>query len=107
MAHFHFSTEIDETPNPDKQFAEILREGPVLGIHTIVWADTYTTLERTFERNTLREFDFRTLFQMSATDSSNLIDTTLANKLGQNRALFYSEEQGIMEKLRPYQSFED
>jgi len=104
---FSFSTEIDETPKADKQFAEILREGPVLGIHTIVWADTYTTLERTFERNTLREFDFRTLFQMSATDSSNLIDTTLANKLGQNRALFYSEEQGIMEKLRPYQSFED
>jgi|GEM_PF-1796551 len=104
---FSFSTDVDETPKPDKLFAEILREGPVLGIHTFVWADTYTTIERTFDRNTLREFDFRALFQMSATDSSNLIDNTLANKLGQNRALFYSEEQGIIEKLRPYQSLEN
>jgi hypothetical protein len=39
---------------------------------------------------------------MSAADSSNLIDSPAANKLGQNRALAYSEEQGVMEKFRPY-----
>ena len=39
---------------------------------------------------------------MSAADSSNLIDSPMANKLGMNRALIYSEEQGIMEKFRPY-----
>jgi hypothetical protein len=42
------------------------------------------------------------LFQMSAADSSNLIDSPAANKLGPNRALAYSEEQGVMEKFRPY-----
>jgi hypothetical protein len=50
----------------------------------------------------MREFDNRILFQMSANDSSNLIDSPLANKLGFHRALAYSEEQGIMEKFRPY-----
>ena len=39
---------------------------------------------------------------MSANDSSNLIDSPAANKLGFNRALIYSEEQGVMEKFRPY-----
>jgi S-DNA-T family DNA segregation ATPase FtsK/SpoIIIE len=39
---------------------------------------------------------------MSATDSSNLIDSPAANKLGFHRALAYSEEQGIIEKFRPY-----
>jgi hypothetical protein len=39
---------------------------------------------------------------MSATDSSNLIDSPAGNKLGVNRALAYSEEQGSMEKFRPY-----
>jgi hypothetical protein len=39
---------------------------------------------------------------MSAADSSNLIDSPMANKLGMHRALAYSEEQGIMEKFRPY-----
>ena len=39
---------------------------------------------------------------MSAADSSNLIDSPTANKLGFHRALVFSEEQGVMEKLRPY-----
>jgi hypothetical protein len=50
----------------------------------------------------MREFDHRVLFQMSATDSSNLIDSPAANKLGFYRALAYSEEQGVIEKFRPY-----
>ena len=50
----------------------------------------------------LREFGNRVLFQMSAADSSNLIDSPMANKLGFYRALAYSEEQGVMEKFRPY-----
>jgi hypothetical protein len=39
---------------------------------------------------------------MGASDSSNLIDTPEANKLGFYRALLYSEERGIIEKFRPY-----
>jgi hypothetical protein len=39
---------------------------------------------------------------MSAADSSNLIDSPAANKLGFHRALAYSEEQGVVEKFRPY-----
>jgi len=99
---FGFSLDADQKPRPDKQFSEILREGPPLGIHTLTWADTYTALDRTLDRQTIREFDNRVLFQMSAADSSNLIDTPDANQLGFHRALFYSEEQGLMEKFRPY-----
>ena len=39
---------------------------------------------------------------MSADDSSNLIDTPAASKLGHYRALFHSEELGGLEKFRPY-----
>jgi len=89
-------------PAPDKQFAELLREGPALGIHLIAWADTAVAIDRTLDRASLREFDHRVLFQMSAADSSNLIDSPLANKLGFYRGLAYSEEQGTSEKFRPY-----
>ncbi|HUS92947.1 MAG TPA: FtsK/SpoIIIE domain-containing protein [Phycisphaerae bacterium] len=89
-------------PRPEKQFAELLREGPGLGIHTIAWCDTLASLERTLDRQSIREFDYRVLFQMSATDSSNLIDSPEANRLGFYRALLYSEERGYQEKFRPY-----
>src|SRR5262249_18218257 len=92
----------EEKPNPAKQFGNILREGPSVGVHTLVWCDSLNNLTRTFDRQTLREFELRVLFQMSATDSSNLIDSPLASKRGMHRALSHREEQGKLEKFRPY-----
>jgi S-DNA-T family DNA segregation ATPase FtsK/SpoIIIE len=104
---FSLSMNDDEKPPaPDKQFAELLREGPPLGVHAVVWSDTLATLERTLDRQSIGEFDNRVLFQMGASDSSNLIDTPEANKLGFYRALLYSEERGILEKFRPYAACE-
>jgi DNA segregation ATPase FtsK/SpoIIIE, S-DNA-T family len=99
---FGSGSEEEKKPDPGKQFADILRDGPGLGIHVIAWVDTPASLDRILERQAMREFDYRVLFQMSANDSSNLIDSPAANKLGANRALVYSEEQGTMEKFRPY-----
>jgi S-DNA-T family DNA segregation ATPase FtsK/SpoIIIE len=94
-------------PRPDVQFSELLREGPSVGIHVLAWADTLSTLERIVDRQTLREFDHRVLFQMSAADSSNLIDSPIANQLGLHRAILFSEEQGGLEKFRPYDTLQD
>jgi len=99
---FSMDQDGDKPPAPDKEFAELLREGPPFGIHLIAWSDTPIALERTLDRQTMREFDNRVLFQMSAADSSNLIDSPIANKLGFYRALFASEEHGVLEKFRPY-----
>ncbi|MCC6357575.1 MAG: DUF87 domain-containing protein [Phycisphaerales bacterium] len=92
----------DDAATPDMHFATLLREGPVHGVHVLAWADTLATVERTFERATLGEFDWRVLFQMSAADSTVLIDTPDANRLGLYRAILFSEEQGLLEKFRPY-----
>jgi DNA segregation ATPase FtsK/SpoIIIE, S-DNA-T family len=100
---FSFGTsEEEKAPDPGQQFAEILREGPPVGVHVVTWADTAVAVDRTLDRHAMREFDNRILFQMSAADSSNLIDSPAANKLGFHRALAYSEEQGVIEKFRPY-----
>ncbi len=97
-----FGGEEAAAPSPAQQLATILREGPELGVHTLVWCDTYTNLTRTLDRRALREFDLRVVFQMGAEDSSNLIDSPAASKLGPHRALFVSEEEGRLEKFRPY-----
>ena len=89
-------------PNPTRQFATIVREGPDLGIHTLVWCDTKANLERRLDRRTLREFTMRVALQMSEEDSSSLLNSPLASRLGPYRALFYSEVENRMEKFRPY-----
>jgi len=104
---FSFSMEADAAPSPAAQLATLLRDGPGVGVHCIVWSDTLANVERCMDRQTLREFDYRVLFQMSATDSSHLIDSTSANQLGFYRALLYSEEQGGIDKFRPYADITD
>lgn len=99
---FSLSREEEAGPRCDAQFADLLREGPTVGVHTLVWANTLSTLERTLDRQSIHEFDHRVLFQMSTADSSNLIDSPIANQLGLHRALLHSEEQGGMERFRPY-----
>ena len=92
----------DDKPNPSKQFATILTEGPGMGVHTLLWCDSLNNVQRCLERATLREFEMRVLFQMSSNDSSSLIDSPVASRLGPYRAFFHSEEQGKLEKFRPY-----
>jgi DNA segregation ATPase FtsK/SpoIIIE-like protein len=92
----------DAPPSPDKLLSALLREGSALGLHTLVWCDTLNNLQRAFDRAAMREFALRVVFQLSVADSSNLIDNPAASKLGMNRALFASEEEGRLEKFRPY-----
>jgi hypothetical protein len=99
---FSFMRKGEETANPAQQFATLLREGPVLGVHTLMWCDTLNNLQRTLDRHSQKELTMKVVFQMSVADSSNLIDTPLASKLGLHRALFFNEEDGRLEKFRPY-----
>jgi energy-coupling factor transporter ATP-binding protein EcfA2 len=97
-----YSFDDDASAGVGKQLTTILREGPALGVHALVWCDSYNNANRWLDRQTLRDFELRVLFQMSATDSSNLMDSAAASKLGPHMTLLYSEELGQAEKLRPY-----
>jgi len=92
----------EKVVSPAKLLSTILREGPALGVHAIVWCDSLNNANRAFDRAALREFEMRVLFQMSASDSSNLIDSPAASRLGENRAFFSSEDEGKLEKFRPF-----
>ncbi|MDP6693155.1 MAG: FtsK/SpoIIIE domain-containing protein, partial [Phycisphaerales bacterium] len=91
-----------KSKTPSQIFAELIKEGPSLGMHLIIATDTLANLNRSIDRQGLREFDLRVLLQMGNNDSSNLIDSTAASKLGMHRALLYSEETGAIEPFRPY-----
>jgi S-DNA-T family DNA segregation ATPase FtsK/SpoIIIE len=99
---FGFSFGGEQKANPAQRFLDVLKDGPAVGVHTIVWCDSLTNLMRTFDRSGLKEFELRVLFQMSGSDSSQLVETPIASKLGPQRALFIHEETGTLEKFRPY-----
>lgn len=102
MSSFGMGSSEPKPAEPGKLFADLLTRGPAVGIHVIVWCDSYNNVERWFSRQTLRELEMRVVFQMNASDSSNLIDSPAASRLGTHRALLYREETGTTEKFRPY-----
>ncbi len=99
---FSLSMSEDEAKSPADMFAELLREGPEHGVHSVVWCDTLTNLNRALARTVLREFDMRVLFQMSGADSSEICDSTAASNLGLHKAMLAVQSDGSIEKFRPY-----
>jgi energy-coupling factor transporter ATP-binding protein EcfA2 len=99
---YGFGKKSDKPATPGEVFALLMREGPPLGVHVVAWCDTLTNLTRAIDRQGLKEFALRVLFQMSPADSSQLIDTPMASRLGRHRAMFIEEGTERPEKFRPY-----
>ena len=101
---FKFSIDDDAaaTVSPSKAFADLLGEGGPCGMHVLAATDTWNNVSRWIPRKLMAEFEMRVLFQMSANDSANLIDSPAATTLGLHRALFFNEHLGTLETFRPY-----
>jgi len=101
---FSFSMDSESSANPGAQFNELINEGSSHGLHFLISLDTFNNVNRSLSRKALTEFEMRVVFQMSANDSSSLIDSPAASNLGLHRALFYNEHDGTLETFRPYAS---
>jgi S-DNA-T family DNA segregation ATPase FtsK/SpoIIIE len=87
---------------PSERFAKLMANGPEYGIHTLIWCDSLSSVQRGLGRRSLRDFDQRILFQMSGADSTELIDDDGASRLGLHTALLSSLSEGRLEKFRPF-----
>jgi hypothetical protein len=75
------SVDIYTPAEASEQLTTILRDGPDLGVHTLISCDTYANLERVLQRENIAEFELRVALPMSETDSNYFIDSPAANKL--------------------------
>jgi S-DNA-T family DNA segregation ATPase FtsK/SpoIIIE len=91
-------------PSAAKLLARLLKDGPEVGIHLMVWCDSYSNLKHVLEPRLLSEFGLRVAGPMSNEDSMRLLDDPSASRLDKpHRAIYYEEERpGYLEKFRPY-----
>ena len=92
----------ERTISPLEHLQALLRDGPTVGIHLLLWCDSLVNVMRSLDRAGLRECGQRVLFQMNAADSSHLLDSPAASRLGPTRALYNTDEAAQPEKFRPY-----
>jgi hypothetical protein len=88
--------------DPVRTLERVVREGPEVGVHTIIWSDRLPTIAAQTSRATLRAFAQRVAMHMPAEDSAMLIDSATASSLNDNQALLYDEATARLTKFRPY-----
>lgn len=85
----------------------ILKNGPIVGISTIIQASSYENIERV--GYVLQSFNHRVVLQMSEKDSNKLIGNSLASHLyvfnrpySKYRAYYFDNNKNNIVKFKPY-----
>ena len=99
---FSLGGDSDSGSNPATTLTNLITEGSTLGLHLVTTVDTYNNVSRFLSRKSLSEIELRVVFQMSANDSATLIESPKASELGLHRAIFYNQQEGLIETFRPY-----
>lgn len=84
------------------RLGDLIKRGPLVGLHVVVWSDSYSNAVRWLTTSLLREFEDRVAFRMNATDSASLIDSPAASAMTPGRAILYRDQTGAIEKFRPF-----
>jgi len=100
---YAFGEDAGGASKPDAVLASLLRDGPTLGMHVWLWADSAGTIARWVSRQSLRDIELRILMQMSASDSNQLIDSNAANRLDRYVVLIQDDIEGKPVKFRPFE----
>src|SRR5262249_50752247 len=88
--------------DPVGGLAALLRDGPEVGVHTLLWCESVDLLHRRLGPDALREFGVRIGAAMDDDPSITLLDTPEAATLKPHQALLYDESQGRLARFRPY-----
>jgi DNA segregation ATPase FtsK/SpoIIIE, S-DNA-T family len=83
----------------------LAEHGPEVGIHVVVWADSYATAERALRRPGIGQFTLRAALRLpSPTESDALLGVPAAASLADDRALFRDADwpHEHVEKFKPY-----
>ena len=83
----------------------LAEHGPEVGIHVVVWADSYATAERALRRPGIGQFTLRVALRLqSPNESDALLGVPAAASLADDRALFRDVDwpHEHVEKFKPY-----
>ena len=94
----------DAAPELSTCLKEIVTDGPDVGVHTMLWLDSYANFERIFDRRVLGEFGIRISGALPEKDSHTLYDNQIAAQITHpNRMVKFDDDLvGVYVMFRPY-----
>jgi len=77
----------------------LLRDGPEVGLHTVMWSDTLAAMHRRISRTGLKELAWWVLGPMSPDDSRAITDTDAAASLRSHQALVFNGDTDQVRRI--------
>lgn len=90
--------ELSHDPECGDLLEQVLRDGPEVGVHTWVWADTFAGTTRRLGSSALREFGWRVAGKMSAEDSERLLNSDIAASLRRTQLVVMNDDLGVTQR---------
>ena len=81
---------------------QIMRDGPEVGVHVWLWADSLGGASRRLTPRMMREVGWRIAGKMSADDSDRLIGTSQAQELRESQLIVANEDHGVSTRMIGY-----
>ena len=81
----------------------ILNEGPELGVHCFIHCDSLLSLKRTTLDDYFSLFNHRIVFNISQDGLYEIIGNNRVNNLKENRLVYYTDELGKYQIIKPYE----
>ncbi len=97
---FSFSLDAAATANGSESLQKVLRDGPAVGVFTILLCGSAETLSRWLPRASRHDLQQRILGRINPADSSALIDNPDASTLSTATMLIYDDSDGSLRKFR-------
>ncbi|MGV3483097.1 MAG: FtsK/SpoIIIE domain-containing protein, partial [Planctomycetaceae bacterium] len=97
---FSFSLDAAAAPNGAESLQKILRDGPAVGVFSILVCSSAETLSRWLPRGSRHDLQQRILGRINPADSSALIDSPDATNLSAATMLIYDDADGSLKKFR-------
>jgi len=97
---FSFSLDAAATVSGSAALQRVLRDGPAVGIFTILCCPSAETVSRWLPRQSRHDLQQRILGRVNASDSAALIDSAEAANLSPATMLIYDDADGTFHKFR-------
>ena len=86
----------------ENMFKDILKNGAQNGIHSILWQDSFSAMEKDYN-DVISYFSMRIAFDMTADEYSRFVSENDISLMSKNNAIYYSRTRDN-QRFRPYQT---
>lgn len=91
---YSFGGDGDEPPSMADSLRGILRDGPDVGVHAVMWVDSVANLSRRLSTSAQRDCVYRIAGQMGKEDSISFIDSDLAASCKTHQIVILDDDAG-------------